>query len=88
MSGPCYVRLHLCTVPLARLEHLKRFPLRRGLEVITADRVVVRIVLAFDGVDDDLGRAGIEMLLNAIADLLFRAPGDQRVNQAITAAVF
>ena len=40
-----------------------------------------------NGVQDHLRRAGIELLLNAITDLIFRAPGHEGVDQAVAAAI-
>lgn len=41
-----------------------------------------------DRIYNDLRRAGIEMLLNAIADLRFCAPRNERVDESVAAAVF
>ena len=41
-----------------------------------------------DGIEDDLGRARIELLLNAIADLIVGAPGHEGVDQAVATAIF
>lgn len=39
-------------------------------------------------VQDNLGRAGIEVLPYALPDLRLGAPGDERIDQTIATAVF
>lgn len=62
-------------------EHFKDVPLRRRLVIESAEIDPTAFDrLKIDGIDDHLGRAGIEMLLNTISDLRFRAPRDQGID--------